>query len=282
MLRLPLPPVRQVFYSCVFIELCRAESGTFPMALGRGIKTLFDRLAYMDVECIARLWGWFSHHLSNFGFQWDWKAWSSVLTLDPNHPQACFIRETLEKEIRLSYYERIKSIIPEEFHALVPSAAPAPNFAYKDIKDPLHAQAKVVIESLRTKKTADEVRTILDKYKEEVRTTGVDEQEQNQRVREMFVQCLLLVGSKSFSHILNVIERYLDVLRFVNATPDGRLHTVQIVASFWEHNTQFLGILLDKLLNYRVIDPASVINWIFETNQLQFAGRYTEYKTHTH
>ncbi|KAL7310634.1 Nuclear cap-binding protein subunit 1 [Mucor circinelloides] len=274
MLRLPLPPVRQVFYSCVFIELCRAESGTFPMALGRGIKTLFDRLAYMDVECIARLWGWFSHHLSNFGFQWDWKAWSSVLTLDPNHPQACFIRETLEKEIRLSYYERIKSIIPEEFHALVPSAAPAPNFAYKDIKDPLHAQAKVVIESLRTKKTADEVRTILDKYKEEVRaTTGVDEQEQNQRVREMFVQCLLLVGSKSFSHILNVVERYLDVLRFVNATPDGRLHTVQIVASFWEHNTQFLGILLDKLLNYRVIDPASVINWIFETNQLQFAGR---------
>ncbi|CAO0803530.1 unnamed protein product [Mucor circinelloides] len=273
MLRLPLPPVRQVFYSCVFIELCRAESGTFPMALGRGIKTLFDRLAYMDVECIARLWGWFSHHLSNFGFQWDWKAWSSVLTLDPNHPQACFIRETLEKEIRLSYYERIKSIIPEEFHALVPSAAPAPNFAYKDIKDPLHAQAKVVIESLRTKKTADEVRTILDKYKEEVRATGVDEQEQNQRVREMFVQCLLLVGSKSFSHILNVVERYLDVLRFVNATPDGRLHTVQIVASFWEHNTQFLGILLDKLLNYRVIDPASVINWIFETNQLQFAGR---------
>jgi len=282
MLRLPLPPVRQVFYSCVFIELCRAESGTFPMALGRGIKTLFDRLAYMDVECIARLWGWFSHHLSNFGFQWDWKAWSSVLTLDPNHPQACFIRETLEKEIRLSYYERIKSIIPEEFHALVPSAAPAPNFAYKDIKDPLHAQAKVVIESLRTKKTADEVRTILDKYKEEVRATGVDEQEQNQRVREMFVQCLLLVGSKSFSHILNVVERYLDVLRFVNATPDGRLHTVQIVASFWEHNTQFLGILLDKLLNYRVIDPASVINWIFETNQLQFAGRYTEYKTYTH
>ncbi|CEP08839.1 hypothetical protein [Parasitella parasitica] len=273
MLRLPLPPVRQVFYSCVFIELCRAEVGAFPMALGRGIKTLFGRLAYMDVECIARLWSWFSHHLSNFGFQWDWKAWSSVLALDPYHPQTCFIRETLEKEIRLSYYERIKSILPEEFHVLVPSTAPAPNFAYKDIKDPLHAQAKVIIESLRTKKTVDEVRAILEKFKEEVRAAGADEQDQNRRVREMFVQCLLLVGSKSFSHILNVVERYLDVLRFVNSTPEGRLHTVQIVASFWEHNTQFLGILLDKLLNYRVIDPTSVISWIFEKNQLQFVGR---------
>lgn len=238
MLRLPLPPVRQVFYSCVFIELCRAESSTFPMALGRGVKTLFDRLVDLDVECISRLWSWFSHHLSNFGFQWDWKAWDFVLQLDPLHPQSCFIRETLEKEIRLSYYERIKSILPEEFHALVPSAAPAPNFAYKDVNDPLHEQAKIIIESLRTKKTVDEVKSILDKYKDGLQSQGMDEQQQTSLVRQMFVQCLLLVGSKSFSHILNVVERYLDVLRLVNTTPEGRLHTVQIVASFWKHNTQ--------------------------------------------
>lgn len=75
MLRLPTPPVRQVFYSCVFIELCRAETASFPMALGRGVKTLFERLPQMDAECTARLWSWFSHHLSNFGFQWDWKSW---------------------------------------------------------------------------------------------------------------------------------------------------------------------------------------------------------------
>jgi nuclear cap-binding protein subunit 1 len=34
-----------------------------------------------------------------------------------------------------------------------------------------------------------------------------------------------------------------------------------------------LGILLDKLLNYRVIDPTSVITWIFEPEQLNFVGR---------
>lgn len=273
MLRLPTPPVRQVFYSCVFIELCRAESATFPMALGRGVKTLFDRLPYMDVECIHRLWSWFSHHLSNFGFQWDWKAWENVLTLDPNHPQACFIRETLEKETRLSYYDRVKSFIPEEFHTLIPTTAPGPDFEYKDINNPLHDRAKSIIESLRTKKSVDEVREQLAGFKDELAAQGKNELEQTQQVREMFVQCLLLVGSKSFSHILNVIERYLDVLRYVNTTPEGRFHTVQIVASFWKNNTQFLGILLDKLLNYRVIDPTSVITWIFEADQLKFAGR---------
>lgn len=34
-----------------------------------------------------------------------------------------------------------------------------------------------------------------------------------------------------------------------------------------------MGILLDKLLNYRVIDPTSVITWIFEAEQLNFVGR---------
>lgn len=273
MLRLPTPPVRQVFYSCVFIELCRAEVATFPMALGRGVKTLFDRLACMDAECIYRLWCWFSHHLSNFGFVWDWQAWEFVTQLDPNHPQVCFIRETLEKEIRLSYYERIKSIIPDYFHALIPAVAPGPDFKYKDPADPLYAKTQLIITSLRGKKSIEEVGDLLSNFKKEFGAEGMNEQEQTQQVREMFVQCLLLVGSKSFSHILNVVERYLDVLRLVNASPEGRLHTVQIVASFWKNNTQFLGILLDKLLNYRVIDPTSVITWIFEEDQLKFVSK---------
>ncbi|KAI8994905.1 armadillo-type protein [Pilobolus umbonatus] len=273
LLNLPSSPVRQVFYSCVFIELCRAESSTFPLALGRGVKTLFERLADVDVECIHRFYCWFSHHLSNFGFQWDWKAWEYILTLDPLNPKVCFVRETLEKVVRLSYYERIKSILPADFHVLLQPIAPSPDFAYKDINNPLHDKAKIIVEAIRTKKSIEELKDMLSKYKEEQAAQGADEQQQQMLVREMFVQCLLLVGSKSFSHILNVVERYLDVLRYVNTTPDGRLHTVQTVASFWKNNTQFLGILLDKLLNYRVIDPTSVITWVFEPEQLKHVGR---------
>ncbi|KAI7866860.1 armadillo-type protein [Spinellus fusiger] len=272
-LKLPTPPFRLVFYSCILTELCRTESSSFPMALGRIVKTLFGRMHALDAECVSRLWSWFSHHLSNFGLQWDWKSWNEVLALDPMHPQACFIRETLEKEIRLSYYERIKTTIPEEFAPLFPPVAPGPDFEYKEPSHPLHSQAKLVIESLRAKKTVEEVREILNVFKEDQAKRGLDEQAQLNSVRVLFVQCLLLVGSKSFSHVLNVVERYLEVIRYVNSTPEGRLHTVQIVSSFWKNNTQFLGILLDKLLNYRVIDPTSVITWTFESEQLEKAGR---------
>lgn len=206
---------------------------TFPKALGSAVKTLFTRLEFMDVECINRLCTWFSHHLSNFGFQWDWKAWDFVTELDPNHPQVCFVRETFEKERRLSYYERIKSLVPENLHGLMTAAPPAPDFAFMDSAHPLHAQAKTVIDALRAKKSVDEVKALLDQAKEQM-----DEQEQEKTVRFLFVECLLLVGSKSFSHILNVIERYLDILRTFNTTPEARLHTVQTVASFWKNNSQ--------------------------------------------
>ncbi|KAI9279792.1 MIF4G like-domain-containing protein [Sporodiniella umbellata] len=273
MLRLPSSDFRQVFYASVIIELCRVDGSKFPMALGRGVKTLYDRLDKMDVECINRLYSWFSHHLSNFGFQWDWQAWEGAITMNPLSQQFCFLKEVLEKEIRLSYYDRIKSMLPENFHIFLSESAPSPQFKYSDKADPSHEKSKTIIDSLRTKKNVEEVREMLSKYKDEAASEGKGEVEQQSYIRELFVQSLLLVGSKSFSHILNVVERYLDVLRFLNSTPEGRLHTVQILASFWEHNTQFMCILLDKLLNYRVIDPTSVITWVFEENQLKYAGR---------
>lgn len=158
--------------------------------------------------------------------------------MDSLAPQSCFIREVLEKEIRLSYYERIKSMLPENFQTIIPVTAPAPDFKFSDTSDPLNVKSKEIIDSLRTKKSVEEIRDLLAKYKDELASQGVNEGEQQSLVRELFIQCLLLVGSKSFSHVLNVVERYLEVLRFLNSAPEGRLHTVQILASFWKNNTQ--------------------------------------------
>lgn len=260
MLQLPHTPIRQVFYASVIFELCRAESMTFPKALGSSVKILFNRLEYMDAECINRLWSWFSHHLSNFGFQWDWKAWDDIISLDLNHPQVCFVRETFEKQTRLSYYERIKSLIPEEFQKLMSPTPPGPHFECADPSNPLHEKAKVIVNALRGKKSVDEVKSLLDQFKEELE--GVDEQERVRKERYLFTQCLLLVGSKSFSHILNVIERYLDILRAINTTPEARLHSVQIVASFWKNNSQVKLILKDITVCTNMGYSSWVFSWI--------------------
>ncbi|CAO3616959.1 unnamed protein product [Cunninghamella echinulata] len=273
MLALPVAPYRLIFFSTLMAEMVRLNTRTFPLALGRTVKLLFERLPSMDVECISRLWAWFSHHLSNFGFQWDWVAWEDSLTFEPLHPQVCFIRETLEKEIRLSYYERIKTSLPENFTSLIPTQTPGPNYGYADANNPLYLPAKQIVDHLRAKKSVEEVRESLEKIKQDLGNQGMDEKKQLSTVHDLFIQSLLHVGAKSFSHILNVIERYLEIMRHFNSTQDDKLCTIRIVAIFWKNNSQFLGILLDKLLNYRILDPSSVILWAFESNQMDNPGR---------
>jgi nuclear cap-binding protein subunit 1 len=130
-----------------------------------------------------------------------------ALAFDSMHPQVCFIRETIEKEIRLSYFDRIKTSLPDEFHALAPPQAPAPHFSYGSSEHPLNASAKKVVEALRSKKSVEEVHEILNSIKQELASLNYDEAAHTATIQDLFIQCLLLVGCKSFSHVLNVVER---------------------------------------------------------------------------
>ncbi|RIA87394.1 MIF4G like-domain-containing protein [Glomus cerebriforme] len=255
--QLPQPKHKYIFYHSLLTEVCKSMHETFPPVLGKAIGILFDRVDVMDVECCYRFWNWFSHHLSNFGFIWNWKDWESALQLDPSHPKVCFLRETFQKMVRYSYYERIKSTIPDEFSSIFP-IDPSTNFKYEDSAHPLHDLAETLLGKIRKRASNEEVQAY---FKEIVAV--LPSKEQDQTIRDVFIQCVLMQGCKSFSHVLNVIERYLPILQSLNETPEDKLHTVKIVAEFWKKNTQFLGILLDKLLNYRVIDASSIITWLF-------------------
>jgi nuclear cap-binding protein subunit 1 len=62
-----------------------------------------------------------------------------------------------------------------------------------------------------------------------------------------------------YAQLIKVIEKYLELLQQFNISPESRLQTVQNVASFWKNNSQFMEIILDKLVNYRIVDPKSII-----------------------
>jgi len=87
--------------------------------------------------------------------------------------------------------------------------------------------------------------------------------------RSITVQCLLVLGARSFSHFLNVVERYLPVLHAVSGTPDAKFEILEVVSGFWRRNQQFIGIIFDKLMQYQIVDPADVVSWAFEGNGLQ-------------
>jgi nuclear cap-binding protein subunit 1 len=67
--------MKQVYFAALIIELCKGENSSTSQSLKKAVHILFERLVDMDVGLIARLYNWFSHHLSNVGFEWDWEAW---------------------------------------------------------------------------------------------------------------------------------------------------------------------------------------------------------------
>jgi len=56
--------------------------------------------------------------------------------------------------------------------------------------------------------------------------------------REVFTEAALFLGSKTFSHALNVLERYSAIFLLLNKEPAHKAHTVRIVIRFWQNNTQ--------------------------------------------
>jgi len=292
MLKLPSSDIKQIYYNTIVIDMCKGLMDKIPGVFGRTFRSLFNRFDLseyggLDVECIRRMTEFFSHHLSNFAYIWNWKDWIPILEKDPFSGQYVFIRETLEKCVRLSYYDRIKPLLPQEFTEsdIFSKTAPCTNYKYQnnDFGDEtLYEYAQEVFNAFRSKTPPQDINVILEKInnyvsekKENAVSMDVDEQDLNPEsvVLEIVVQSAMMVGSKSFSHILNVVERYISILTTLNVTNEAKDKTVRFVADFWKYNPQFLEIILDKLVNYRVVDPSNIITWIL--SDIILSDQYT-------
>ena len=92
-------------------------------------------------------------------------------------------------------------------------------------------------------------------------------------LRSIAIQSLLHTGSRSFSHFLNAVERYLPLLRNLAAggissgggapSLEARMDILTASAQFWKRNLQTVGIVFDKLMQYQIVDPTDVVSWAF-------------------
>jgi nuclear cap-binding protein subunit 1 len=106
----------------------------------------------------------------------------------------------------------------------------------------------------------------------ELISTGLSDSRAASRTRSITMQCLLVLGSRSFSHFLNAIERYLQILHTLSNTPDAKFEMLEIVSTFWRRNRQMILIVFDKLMQYQVVDPSDVVSWAFEGGGLGEKG----------
>ncbi|CAM9500612.1 unnamed protein product [Lampetra planeri] len=269
--QLPCPPCIEVMYTALLIELCKLQPSSLPQVLAQTAEMLYMRLENMNTTCIDRFINWFSHHLSNFQFRWSWEDWADCLTLDQGGPKPKFVREVLEKCLRLSYFQRIVDNTPESFAALLP-ANPGCIYKYADESNsslPEFQMAGVLVEAFKSKKSHDEILNILKDVPNPNQEEDDEEGSFNPLKTELFVQSLLSLASKSFSHSFSALAKFHEIFKLLADTDEGKVHILKSMYDVWRNHPQMMSVLVDKMIRMRIVDCAAVANWVFSADMAQ-------------
>ncbi|KAJ2156788.1 Nuclear cap-binding protein subunit 1 [Coemansia sp. RSA 552] len=268
LLQLPEGPYREMYYASLAIELRKTEPQIMASVLETVTENAVARISSMDVECANRLSSWLAVYISNFGFRWDWAKWEGATGDDVAAPRRRFVEETLLRLIRLSYLDRVRAQLPEPCLGLVPAKAPSHNFKFTvQAMDERTREVSVAMgRCLKSKGTAEQALEILDTHY--AGWTDVDASERQRLAREMLVSHVLLLGSKTFSHMLNAIERFMPALQQFGDTAEAKLEIARTTEDFWRKNSQFFMITIDKLVDYRIIDPLTVVRMLFDRSHV--------------
>ena len=184
----------------------------------------------------------------------------------------------LEKEIRLSFAARIRGTLPEPYQSLISEAKEkdTPDFKYNsdrkycilvvlvhgaNFKEMPHSEpAKEILRLLRAKAPDAGLQIPLSTIEETAGSLGVTDPLVPST--DAYVTAICFLGSKSLSHVLSQIERCKDRLLSVGAQSElARRQIITSVMDYW-HEKPGIGVnVVDKLLNYTILTPISVVLW---------------------
>ncbi|EXJ79635.1 hypothetical protein A1O3_07914 [Capronia epimyces CBS 606.96] len=267
LMQLPSPEHKLVYYHSVLTETCKLAPAAVAPSLGRAIRFLYRNVDRLDLELSQRFLDWFAHHLSNFGFTWKWTEWVDDVNLPEVHPKKAFIIDSLDKEIRLSFSKRIKGTLPVPYQALISEAKDkdAPDFKYNDESTPFAAEGKEIAQLIRRKAGNEEFTPIFEKIEQDATASGLSDPAHAST--DAYVTSICWVGSKSLSHVLACIERCQERLLALSSTsPTCRKQIITSVMDYWKDQTGVGVVILDKLLNYQILTPASILEWVLIDN----------------
>ncbi len=82
-------------------------------------------------------------------------------------------------------------------------------------------------------------------------------------VTDVFMTCICSVGSKSLSHMLSCIERCKErLLDFGRQSEFARKQIITSVLAYWRDHPGVGVNIIDKLLNYSILTPLSIVEWV--------------------
>ena len=84
---------------------------------------------------------------------------------------------------------------------------------------------------------------------------------------DAFVTAVCFIGSKSLSHVLSCIERCKERLLAIGPTSEAaRRQIVSSVMDYWSEKPGVGVNIVDKLLNYTILTPRCVVEWVVFQN----------------
>lgn len=193
----------------------------------------------------------------------------------------------LEKEIRLSFAQRIRGTLPEPYQPLVSKAKEqeTPDFKYNSdrmlpISRSFHPSAKLtsfhpetpysssaleILRLLRAKAPDHEIQPYLTTIESQALSRGLDVPLVPST--DAFVTSICFIGSKSLSHVLSCIERCKERLLAIGSQSEtARRQIITSVMEYWREKPGVGVNVVDKLLNYTILTPLSVITWVLVDN----------------
>ncbi len=200
------------------------------------------------------------------------------------HPKKAFMIGALDKEIRLSFAQRIRGTLPEPYQSLISEAKEkdTPDFKYNDDREslaplpcmlstnespetPYAAQGREIMALIRKKAPEDTIQPLLDQIQEEAATHGISDPLVPST--DAYVTCICFIGSKSLSHVLSCIERCKDRLLAIGpASGAARRQIITSVMNYWKEQPGIGVNIVDKLLNYTILTPMAVVEWALMEN----------------
>jgi nuclear cap-binding protein subunit 1 len=144
--------------------------------------------------------------------------------------------------------------------------------------NPFKDKGKELLIAVSERKEDSEIEPKLVEIAEAAAEKGlvVDPDDPRALARDAYMTAICHIGAKSLSHVLSCIERCKEKLLAIgNEHPDARRQIVGSVLSYWKDQPGIGANVVDKLLNYSVVTPLSVVEWV-----LYDAGPEALSKTH--
>lgn len=186
------------------------------------------------------------------------------------------------------YLERVQKELPEQLTPFLPEA-PEAHFKYETADA---ATRKVLLieeicKAVRNKMlTLANVVPVVDSVTELRRVTEIggaavplddedddsDERIADQRL-EVYFSCVLNVGSKTMTHLRIILQRQLPVLEHYVKTAESRGLILRVASAFWTKSPQMQRCAIGHLLRNKIIDPSTVVDWVFAPEQVDLFCR---------